>query len=69
VEVPHWASVIYVGSSIPEEVERSAPLAVSLAAQDQFASRTTERGPRDRIDDLENQEKELGLRAPWMNAT
>lgn len=39
-EVPHWASVLYVGSSVPEEVERSAPLAVALAAQDQFATRT-----------------------------
>jgi hypothetical protein len=35
-EVPHWASVIYVGSSVPEETERSASLAVALAAQDQF---------------------------------
>jgi hypothetical protein len=28
--------VLYVGSSIPEEVERSASLAVALAAQDRF---------------------------------
>jgi cellulose synthase/poly-beta-1,6-N-acetylglucosamine synthase-like glycosyltransferase len=35
-EVPHWAAVLYVGSSIPEEVERSASLAVALAAQDRF---------------------------------
>lgn len=35
-DVPHWASVIYVGSSVPEETERSASLAVALAAQDQF---------------------------------
>jgi len=34
--VPHWASVLYVGSSVPEEVDRSAPLAVALAAQDRF---------------------------------
>lgn len=40
--VPHWASVLYVGSSIAEEVERSAPLAVALAAQDRFASTTAE---------------------------
>ncbi|MEO8538677.1 MAG: glycosyltransferase family 2 protein [bacterium] len=69
IEVPHWASVIYVGSSIPEEVERSAPLAVSLAAQDQFASRPIGRPTRDRTDELEAQENELGLRAPRMNAT
>ena len=37
-EVPHWASVLYVGSSLPEEVERNAPLAVALAAQDRFAN-------------------------------
>ena len=37
--VPHWASVLYVGSSDPEEVERSAPLAVALAADDQVAQR------------------------------
>ena len=35
-KVPHWASVLYVGSSVPEEVERGAPLAVALAAQDRF---------------------------------
>jgi cellulose synthase/poly-beta-1,6-N-acetylglucosamine synthase-like glycosyltransferase len=35
--VPHWASVLYIGSSVPEEVTRSAPLAVALAAQDQVA--------------------------------
>ncbi len=35
--VPYWASVLYVGSSVPEEVDRSAPLAVALAAQDRFA--------------------------------
>ena len=39
-EVPHWASVLYVGSSVAEEVERSAPLAVALAAQDQFTTRS-----------------------------
>ncbi|MEM9037480.1 MAG: glycosyltransferase family 2 protein [Actinomycetota bacterium] len=33
-EIPHWASVLYVGGSIPEEVERNAPLAVALAAHD-----------------------------------
>jgi hypothetical protein len=38
-EVPHWASVLFVGSSVAEEVERSAPLAVSLAAQDRFRER------------------------------
>jgi len=37
-EVPHWASVLYVGSSLAEEVERGAPLAVALAAQDRFAA-------------------------------
>ena len=36
VKVPHWASVLYVGSSVPEEVEHSAPVAVALAAQDRF---------------------------------
>jgi len=36
--VPHWASVLYVGSSVPEEVERAAPLAVSLAAMDRFGN-------------------------------
>jgi len=35
-QVPHWASVLYVGSSIPEEIVRSGPLAVALAAQDRF---------------------------------
>lgn len=38
IEVPHWASVIYVGGAVPEEIERSGPLAVSLAAQDSFTS-------------------------------
>ncbi len=40
-QVPHWASVLYVGSSVAEEVERSAPLAVALAAQDRFGARRT----------------------------
>ncbi len=47
VEIPHWASVLYVGGAVPEEIERSAPLAVSLAAQDRFSGRrmhTTEGG-------------------------
>ncbi|OAI41988.1 hypothetical protein AYO38_03410 [bacterium SCGC AG-212-C10] len=38
-DVPHWASVLYIGSSVPEEVLRSAPLAVALAAQDQVGER------------------------------
>lgn len=37
-KVPHWASVLYVGSSVIEEIERNAPLAVSLAAHDRFAN-------------------------------
>jgi cellulose synthase/poly-beta-1,6-N-acetylglucosamine synthase-like glycosyltransferase len=37
-QVPHWASVLYVGSSVSEEVVRSAPLAVALAAQDRFVN-------------------------------
>ena len=36
--VPHWASVLYVGSSVAEEIERSASLAVALAAHDRFAN-------------------------------
>ena len=35
-EVAHWASILFVGSSVPEEIERSAPLAVALAAEDRF---------------------------------
>jgi len=49
--VPHWASVLYVGSSVPEEVERAAPLAVSLAALDRFGNEeevTTAAGRIDR---------------------
>lgn len=37
-EVPHWASVLYVGSSVPEEIEAGAPLAVALATQDLITS-------------------------------
>lgn len=37
-KVPHWASVLYVGSNVIEEIERNAPLAVSLAARDRFAN-------------------------------
>lgn len=33
-ESPHWASVIYVGSSILEDVKRNTPLAAALAAHD-----------------------------------
>jgi len=36
--VPHWASVLYVGSSVAEEIERGASLAVALAAHDRFAN-------------------------------
>ncbi|HEX5140850.1 MAG TPA: glycosyltransferase family 2 protein, partial [Dehalococcoidia bacterium] len=35
-EKPHWVSALYVGSALPEELERSAPLAAALAAQDRF---------------------------------
>ena len=35
-QVPHWASVLYVGSSVTEETERSASLAAALAAQDRY---------------------------------
>ena len=38
VEVPHWASVLYVGSSVPEEIKSGAPLAVALATQDMVTS-------------------------------
>ena len=34
--VPYWASVLYVGSSIPEEISKGGPMAVALAAQDRF---------------------------------
>lgn len=43
LEVPHWASVLYVGGAVPEEIERSGPLAVSLAAQDRFANQGVRR--------------------------
>ncbi len=33
-DLPHWASVLYLGSSVPEDLSRSAPLAVGLAAAD-----------------------------------
>jgi cellulose synthase/poly-beta-1,6-N-acetylglucosamine synthase-like glycosyltransferase len=36
-EIPQWASVLYVGSSLEEEREKT-PLAVALAAQDRFKS-------------------------------
>ena len=32
--VPHWASVLYLGVSVPEDLPRSAPLAVALSAAD-----------------------------------
>jgi hypothetical protein len=35
-EAPYWASVLYVGSSVPEAIEQTGPLAVALAAQDRF---------------------------------
>ena len=35
-EVPYWASVLYVGASVPEEIERNAAVAVALAAEDRF---------------------------------
>jgi cellulose synthase/poly-beta-1,6-N-acetylglucosamine synthase-like glycosyltransferase len=35
-ELPYWASVLYVGGAVPEEIERNAPLAVALAAEDRF---------------------------------
>ncbi len=34
--VPHWASVLYVGSSVPEVIDQNAPLAVALAAHDRL---------------------------------
>ena len=33
-EIPHWASVLYVDSSVPEEIDRAAPYAVALATED-----------------------------------
>jgi hypothetical protein len=33
---PSWASVLYVGSSVPELMERSAPLGLALVAKDRF---------------------------------
>jgi hypothetical protein len=36
-QAPHWASVLYVGSSLADEAPPSAsPLAVALAAQDRY---------------------------------
>ncbi len=35
----HWASILYVGSSIPEEVARNTPIAVALAAFDHMPER------------------------------
>lgn len=37
-EVPHWAAVLYVGSSVPEETRAGAPLAAALAAQDLYVN-------------------------------
>lgn len=34
--IPHWATVLYVGSSVPEDLPRRAPQAVALAAHDRF---------------------------------
>lgn len=34
-EAPHWASVLYLGAALPDELDRSGPLAVALAASDQ----------------------------------
>lgn len=34
-DTPHWASVLYVGAALPDELDRSGPLAVALAANDQ----------------------------------
>jgi hypothetical protein len=36
VDVPYWASVLYVGASVPEEIERHSAVAVALAAEDRF---------------------------------
>ncbi len=72
-EVPHWATVLYVGSSVAEEVERSAPLAVALAAHDQVGART----PVGTIDDLAERDQrarervralERGVAAPGAGA-
>jgi cellulose synthase/poly-beta-1,6-N-acetylglucosamine synthase-like glycosyltransferase len=38
VASPHWSSVLYVGSSEPEEIQRGAPLAIALAANDRFVN-------------------------------
>ncbi|MEA2639493.1 MAG: hypothetical protein QOF51_887, partial [Chloroflexota bacterium] len=35
-EAPHWATALYVGSSVPEEIAQKGPLAVALAARDRL---------------------------------
>jgi hypothetical protein len=40
---PSWASVLYVGSSVPELMERNMPLGLALVAKDRF---DTEHEPR-----------------------
>lgn len=40
---PHWASVIYFGNSVPEEVMKGAALAASLAAKDASGDRRSTR--------------------------
>ena len=39
--VHHWASVLYVGSSLPEETDYSSTVAMALAAEDQFKNGLT----------------------------
>ena len=40
--VPHWASVLFIGTSVPEDLPRSAPLAGALAARDQLVAAGTD---------------------------
>jgi hypothetical protein len=48
---PYWASVLYVGGSIPEEIEKGGPMAMALAAQDRFRAESESALPRDLRDD------------------
>ncbi len=45
---PHWASVIYFGNSVPEEVMKGAALAASLAAKDASTERRITQAETDR---------------------
>lgn len=50
-ELPHWASVLYLGSSVPEDLGRSAPLAVGLAANDHRRTDVSDRPSKSEVDE------------------